>query len=108
VGRRRTLDGATAVEPRYYLTSLAGEGRQFGEAVRTHGGIENGLHWVVEVAVQEDQSRLRRDHAAEKFAVLRPLALSLLRREQACPKGSKVKRLKAAWGEEYLTKVLLS
>jgi predicted transposase YbfD/YdcC len=87
---------------------LAGDGQQFGEAGRTHWSIENGLLWVLDVTFQEAQSRLRRDHAAENFAVLRHLALSLLRREQTCPNGMKVKRLKAAWDEEYLTRVLFS
>jgi predicted transposase YbfD/YdcC len=108
VERQRTVDGVTTVEERYYLTSLAGDGEQFGHAVRTHWGIENGLHWVLDVVFQEDQSRLRHDHAAQNFAVLRHLALSLLRREQTCPNGIKVKRLKAAWDEQYLTRVLFS
>jgi predicted transposase YbfD/YdcC len=106
--RQRTVAGQTTVEVHYYLTSLAGSGQQFGEAVRTHWSIENGLHWVLDVAVQEDQSRLRRDHAAENFAVLRHLALSLLRQEPTCTNGIKVKRLKAAWDDEYLTRVLLA
>jgi predicted transposase YbfD/YdcC len=108
VERQRTVDGATTVEEGYYLTSLAGDAHQFGHAVRTHWSIENGLHWVLDVVFQEDQSRLRRDHAAENFAVLRHLALSLLRREQSYSRGIKVKRLKAAWDEQYLTKVLFS
>ena len=106
VERQRTGAGKTTVEVHYYLTSLAGDGQQFGEAVRTHWSVENGLHWVLDVAFQEDQSRLRRDHAAENFAVLRHLALSLLRQETTCTNGIKVKRLKAAWDDEYLTRVL--
>ena len=66
----------------------------------------NGLCWVLDVAFQEDQSRLRRKDAAENFAVLRHLAFSLLRQEQTCPNGIKVKRLKAGWGNTYLTRVL--
>lgn len=108
VERQRTGAGKTTVEVHYYLTSLAGGGQQFGEAVRTHWSVENGLHWVLDVAFHEDQSRLRRDHAAENFAVLRHLALSLLRQESTCSNGIKVKRLKAAWDEQYLTRVLLA
>ena len=74
VERQRTVAGKTTTEVHYYLTSLAGSGQQFGEVVRTHWSVENGLQWVVDVAFPEDQSRLRRDHAAENFAVLRPLA----------------------------------
>jgi predicted transposase YbfD/YdcC len=108
VERQRTVAGKTTVEVHYYLTSLTGSGRQFGEAVRTHWSVENGLHWVLDVVFQEDQSRLRRDHAAENFAVLRHLALSLLRQESTCSNGIKVKRLKAAWDDQYLTRVLLA
>ena len=108
VERQRTVAGKTTVEVHYYLPSLAGNGQQFGEAVRTHWSVENGLHWVLAVVFQEDQSRLRRDHAAENFAVLRHLALSLLRQESTCPNGIKVKRLKAALDEDYLTRVLLA
>ena len=108
VERQRTVAGKTTGEVHYYLTSLAGNGRQFGEAVRTHWSVENGLHWVLDVVFQEDQSRLRHDHAAENFAVLRHLALSLLRQESTCANGIKVKRLKAAWNDDYLTRVLFA
>jgi predicted transposase YbfD/YdcC len=109
VERQRTVAGKTTVEVHYYLSSLAGSGEQFGEAVRTHWSVENGLHWVLlDVAFQEDQSRLRRDHAAENVAALRHLALSLLRQESTCAHGIKVKRLKAALDDNYLTRVLLA
>jgi predicted transposase YbfD/YdcC len=108
VERQRTVAGKTTVEEHYYLTSLEGDGQQFGQAVRTHWSIENGLHWVLDVVFQEDQSRLRRDQAAQNFAVLRHLALSLLRQEPTCPNGIKVKRLTAAWDNEYLARVLFS
>ena len=108
VERQRTVAGKTTVEVHDYLTSLGGSGHQLGEAVRTHWSVEHGRHWVLAVAFQEDQSRLRRNHGAENFAVLRPLALSLLRQEPTCANGIKVKRLKAAWNDEYLTRVLFA
>jgi predicted transposase YbfD/YdcC len=108
VERQRTVAGKTTLEVHYSLTSLAGSGQQFGEAVRTHWSVENGRHWVLAVAFQEDQSRRRRDPAAANVAVLRHLALSLLRQESTCTNGIKVKRLKAALDEDYLARVLLA
>ncbi len=87
---------------------MAGDAQQFGQAVRTHWGIEKGLHWVLDVVFREARSRLRRDHAAQNLAMLRHLAVSLLRQETSGPNGIKAKRLKAGWDTAYLTKVLFA
>jgi predicted transposase YbfD/YdcC len=102
----RTLGGETSVEQRFYLSSLPPEAPQFAQAVRKHWGIENQLHWTLDVTFREDQSRLRTGHGAENFAVLRHIALNLLRQEPS-PKSMPRKRLACALNPDYLLKVLL-
>lgn len=102
----RTLAGETTVEQRFYLTSLQPDAQQFARAVRNHWGIENKLHWTLDVTFREDQSRLRTGHGPENFAVLRHIALNLLRQEPT-PKSLPRKRLTCALNPNYLLKVLL-
>ncbi|HEX5245166.1 MAG TPA: ISAs1 family transposase [Tepidisphaeraceae bacterium] len=92
---------------RYYILSKYLSGRRFAEAVRNHWGIENGLHWQLDVTFQEDQCRIRKGHADENFSILRRTALSLLKNERSQKVGIKNKRLIAGWNEEYLLKVLV-
>ncbi len=92
-------------EQRYYLTSVT-EAKVVERAVRQHWGIENGLHWVLDVAFREDECRVRVGQAAENFVVLRHLALNLLKGERTLKVGVKAKRLRAGWDEQYLRNVL--
>ena len=102
----RILGGKTSVEQRFYLSSLPPEAEQFAQAVRKHWGIENQLHWSLDVTFREDQSRLRTGHGAENFAVLRHIALNLLHQEPST-KSLPRKRLACALNPDYLLKVLL-
>jgi predicted transposase YbfD/YdcC len=112
--RRRAGGPGTpvSVERRYYISSLAadevGSAERFAAAVRGHWGIENGLHWVLDVAFREDECRVRRDHAPRNLATLRQLAVNLLRRETTTRVGVKTRRLKAGWDLAYLERVLAS
>ena len=103
---RTVVGGATTVERRYYLSSLPADAQQIGEAVRGHWGIENSLHWVLDLAFREDDSRIRKGHAPENMALVRHIALNLLKQERTAKLGVKAKRLKAGWDEAYLLKVL--
>jgi predicted transposase YbfD/YdcC len=76
--------------------------------VRKHWSIENKLHWVLDVALNEDRSRVRKDQAPESLAVLRHIALNLLKQEKTAKGGIHAKQLQAGWKEDYLLKVLTS
>ena len=94
----------TTTERRYSLTSHTDVAR-FAEAVRGHWGIENRVHWVLDVVFHEDQSRIRVGHADQNMAVLRHIALNMVRQEPS--KGSmRVKRKRAGWDNDYLRTVL--
>ncbi len=108
VERECRIGELVTVESRYYLSSLTGNAAEFAEAVRRHWGIENGLHWLLDVVFREDDSRVRVGHAVENLALVRRLALQLLKQERSAKVGVKAKRLKAGWDEHYLLTVLQS
>ena len=108
---RRTGDQHTS-EERYYISSLPDVGPHTAEraleAVRSHWCIENQLHWVLDMAFREDESRVRKDHGDENLAVLRHIALNLLRQDTRTRLGIHGKRLKAGWDTAYLSQLLTS
>jgi predicted transposase YbfD/YdcC len=93
-------------ETRYFLTSVPCDGVRFAQAVRQHWGIENSLHWVLDVSFDEDACRIRKDQGAQTFSVLRHIALNLLRRESSHKRGIKARRKRAGWDRDYLLRVL--
>jgi len=102
----RETGGKRTVERRYYLSSLPLGVETFARAVRGHWGVENKLHWVLDVCFREDQSRARAGYAAENLATLRRLALNLLKREKTKRRGIKGKQLNAGWDHAYLLRLL--
>lgn len=102
----RTLGSDTTIERRYYWSSHAVDARAFGEMIRGHWGIENQLHWCLDVAFREDESRVRTDHGPENLALLRKLAMNLARSDRSRKKGIQAKRKRAAWDDAYLLTLL--
>ena len=99
-------DGRTSDDVRYYIVSRYTSGRRFAEAVRGHWGIENSLHWQLDVTFGEDQCRVRMGHADANLSLVRRAALSLLKNNHSRKIGVKNKRLNAAWDDTYLLEVL--
>ena len=102
----RIIEGKETREVRFYISSLASNAERILRVVRKHWSIENKLHWVLDVALNEDHSRVRKDQAPENLAVLRHIALNLLKQEKTAKGGIHAKQLQAAWDEDYLLKIL--
>jgi len=100
-----TRDGKETSEIRYYLSSQPVSVKRFAEAVRAHWGVENSFHWVLDMTFNEDQSRIRKDHGPDNFALLRRFAINILSLDTSKESTSK-KRKRAAWDESYLLKRL--
>ena len=91
---------------RYYISSLEAGAELFQKAIRSHWAIENKLHWILDVAFSEDASRKRTGFGTQNFAILNKIALNLLKNDTSTKMGVKSRRLKAAWSNSYLLKIL--
>jgi len=107
VESERTINGQTSTDRRYYISDLDGQdARTMLGYVRGHWGIENQLHWSLDVTFREDTLRQRIGHSAENLSRIRRLALNLLRRDKTCKNGLKGKRLKACLKQDYLLRII--
>lgn len=107
VDSERTVGDRTARETRFFIASLPPDAATLARIVRTHWAIENSLHWVLDVAMHQDHTRIRTGHAPENLAVLHHIALNLLKQEQTEKIGIKNKRLVAGWDHDYLLRVIM-
>ena len=106
VESERIIRGKKSIERRYYIGSIEKDAVLFGRSVRQHWGIENSLHWRLDMGFREDESRIRKGFSGENFAVMRHMAINLLKKEKTTKLGVKNKRLKAGWDTSYLAKLL--
>ena len=103
---RQVGDAEPTGETRFFISSLPPKVKTFARAVRSHWRVENSLHWVLDVSFREDDSRLRKDHGPENLALLRRLAVSLLKQDTTVKRGLATKRKRAGWDDDYLLHVL--
>ncbi len=102
----RVVGGKTNIETRYFISSLENDAQKLAEGIRGHWSIENSLHWVLDVAFQEDNSRIRKDNAPANFAVLRHIAVNIISQNKSRKLSVRSKRLLATLDEEYSTELL--
>ena len=102
----RRINQEVTTQTRYFISSLPPNAEKLLEAIRSHWGVENSLHWVLDVVFDEDHNRVRKNHAPQNLAVIRQIALNLLKKEKSAKGGIQAKRLQAAWDNNYLLKVL--
>lgn len=108
VKSERKLWNKTTTEVRFYISSVEKDAKKIGRAIRSHWGIENSLHWILDVTFSEDSSRIRKDNSPENFALLRRLAVNLLKQEKSVKGSLKMKRYRAAMDNDYLTQILVA
>lgn len=104
----RTVGAVTTREARLFISSLPADAAHLAHVVRSHWAIENSLHWVLDVAMHQDQTRIRTDHAPENLAILHHIALNLLKQDRTEKLGIKNKRLAAGWDHDYLLRLVVT
>lgn len=108
VDSSREIKDKITTETRYYISSIKQNAVYFNQAVRTHWGIENSLHWILDVQFREDESRKRKDHSAENFSIIRRMALNKVKNVPLRRLGVNLKRHVAGWDNDFLLKILLN
>ncbi|MDJ0572432.1 MAG: ISAs1 family transposase [Pleurocapsa sp. MO_192.B19] len=103
---RQLKNGKIQQESRYFITSLSQGAEQLAKYIRGHWSIENQLHWVLDVDFNEDNSRIRKDNAPENLAVIRHIALNIIKQDKNIKASIKGKRKCAGWDNSYLLKLL--
>ena len=106
VESQRDIGDHVTDDTRYFISSLPNDAINFAEAARGHWGVENGLHWCLDIAFREDDSRVRKGHGATNLAILRRFALSLIKQDPARKVGVKASRKRAGWDNNYLLRLL--
>jgi predicted transposase YbfD/YdcC len=106
VSTREITGEEPTMERRYYLSSLPARAEQIGKAIRDHWGIENSLHWILDVDFREDCARNRKNHSAENMAILRHMVVNLVKKEKSSKTSFRGKLLKASWNDDYVLKLL--
>jgi predicted transposase YbfD/YdcC len=105
---RLEADGRPTLERHYYLSSLPPDAPRIARAVRSHWGVENGLHWCLDVGFNEDRRRIRHRNGAQNYALLCRIALMMLKRDTRLRAGIALKRQNAGWDHPYLLRLLAS
>ena len=107
VRSQRNVNGVVSNEDRLYISSVEGcQPEPMADAVRGHWGVENQLHWQLDVSFREDERRIRKGYGAENYSRLCRIALNLLKREKTTKVGIQTKRLTAGWDHNYLLKLI--
>jgi len=106
VYRERQFNDKIESDISYHMGSIENDAKKFANAIRGHWGVENSLHWVLDVSFREDESRIRKGNAPGNFVVLRHIALNMIKKETSLKKSVKSRRLRAGWDNDYLLKVL--